>query len=123
MEPQLTVLWKSTAGVLALAVAVLFSGTFSRAWIPTAWVRFAFRMLAATTLGYLVLTIFLSCYSLEWRAFWAVHTIKTVLLGMSFAIVLLFFGTGEAYSLLQHWKKRNRDRPSLSENEAGDEEK
>lgn len=104
MEIHPTPLWYSMAVVLTLCAAILFVGTFRSPWIFAAWLRMASRMFAATTIGYLVLTILIAGRSIDFTTFWALYTIKTVLLGMSFALVLLFFLSGEVFRVLRIWK-------------------
>ena len=95
-------------GIIVLgAIFFVLSTFFTRPWPFAAWVRVAFWLLglAGITWGATKIFVLLHAQSLSPRVYYFLHVQQLVLLGVAFAVLALFFISGEAYRGVQRWRE------------------
>lgn len=92
---------------MLIGAIVLGIGTFAPRWDFAAWAKTAIRIIVVALLGYVAIAIILSSGNYSWSLFWALNTIKSILLGVSGGVLLLFFITGEA---ARGWRRVAREK-------------
>ena len=93
--------------IVAGALILLFASIFSRRWTYASWVKVAFLMLAVAGVGWGALRTLLLLHgdSLSPQTFSSLTFLEHFLLGASFALLALFFFSGEAQQGLRRWKE------------------